>query len=276
MKRFVILFAVLLLVALGVFLLRDSIRQTLVRLDRRRRFGMANQGIVLSRRNRMLQPPYDTADFAPVRYSDYPRLALNTFLEQEVEEAKVRRQRSSSYVWGGFAWIRQEFPWEDPETRQGPVLGCEIQPEHLGRVRPPRRRGRVNMGWTWSCGSTTRRRGHGRTGGRGRLCSAGQFRRLWRFRGRGCERYRGKIRFYQFWNEPNIYPDWGEQDVNPAEYVRLLKIGYTRAKAADPNCVIFSAGLAQTVEEGGRRLNDRFSCNRCTMPARAAILIFLR
>ena len=31
-------------------------------------------------------------------------------------------------------------------------------------------------------------------------------------------RYCGHIRYYQIWNEPNIYPEWGEQDVDPAGY----------------------------------------------------------
>jgi polysaccharide biosynthesis protein PslG len=69
-------------------------------------------------------------------------------------------------------------------------------------------------------------------------------------------RYRGTIRFYQLWNEPNIYPEWGDQPVNAADYVRLLKIGYTRAKAADPNVVILSAGLAQTIEQGPKNVSD--------------------
>ena len=28
-------------------------------------------------------------------------------------------------------------------------------------------------------------------------------------------RYRGRIRYYQIWNEPNIYPEWGDQPVDP-------------------------------------------------------------
>ena len=30
-----------------------------------------------------------------------------------------------------------------------------------------------------------------------------------------ASRYRDRIRFYQIWNEPNIYPEWGNQKVDP-------------------------------------------------------------
>ncbi|HEY6041298.1 MAG TPA: hypothetical protein VIX58_04140, partial [Anaerolineae bacterium] len=69
-------------------------------------------------------------------------------------------------------------------------------------------------------------------------------------------RFRGEVRFYQLWNEPNIYPEWGEQPVNAGDFTLLLKLGYTRAKQADPQVVIISAGLAQTTENGPDNLND--------------------
>jgi len=69
-------------------------------------------------------------------------------------------------------------------------------------------------------------------------------------------RYRGRIRYYQIWNEPNIYPEWGDQPVDPEAYVELLKVAYRRAKEADPDCVVIAAGLAQTTEQGPRNLSD--------------------
>jgi hypothetical protein len=69
-------------------------------------------------------------------------------------------------------------------------------------------------------------------------------------------RYRGKVRFYQIWNEPNVYPEWGEQNVDPRAYTRLLQLAYARAKSVDPNAVIISAGLTQTTMEIGRAYSD--------------------
>jgi hypothetical protein len=44
--------------------------------------------------------------------------------------------------------------------------------------------------------------------------------------------------------------------VDPEAYTRLLCIGYRRAKQADPDVVILSGALAQTLELGGRNLSD--------------------
>jgi polysaccharide biosynthesis protein PslG len=69
-------------------------------------------------------------------------------------------------------------------------------------------------------------------------------------------RYQGRIRYYQIWNEPNIYPEWGEQPVSPEGYTELLKVGYSRVKAACPECIVLSGALAQTIPLGPRDLND--------------------
>ena len=49
-----------------------------------------------------------------------------------------------------------------------------------------------------------------------------------------AERYQGRIHYYQIWNEPNIYPEWGEQTVNPEAYTELLCRTYAALKAVDP------------------------------------------
>ncbi len=60
------------------------------------------------------------------------------------------------------------------------------------------------------------------------------------------QRYRGRVHYVQVWNEPNVYPEWGNRPVDPAGYERLLEIAYKRAKAADPNVRVLSAPLAIT------------------------------
>ena len=62
-----------------------------------------------------------------------------------------------------------------------------------------------------------------------------------------AERYRGRIRYYQLWNEPNIYPEWGEQAVDPVAYTEMLRVAYERAKEADPNVYVIAAPLAVTL-----------------------------
>src|SRR5690606_34940718 len=71
-----------------------------------------------------------------------------------------------------------------------------------------------------------------------------------------AERYQGRIQYYQIWNEPNIYPEWGEADVDPERYTELLCRTHDALKAIDPEIVIISGALAPTIEMGPRNLND--------------------
>jgi hypothetical protein len=66
------------------------------------------------------------------------------------------------------------------------------------------------------------------------------------FCGEMAERYRGRIAAYQVWNEPNLSREWGNKPPNPAEYTELLKVCYQAIKAADPDAIVISAGLAPT------------------------------
>lgn len=61
-----------------------------------------------------------------------------------------------------------------------------------------------------------------------------------------AKRYQGRIEAYQIWNEPNLAREWGQRPPNPAEYVELLKVGYEAVKAADPQAIVISAGMAPT------------------------------
>ncbi|MBI3913759.1 MAG: hypothetical protein HY327_06185, partial [Chloroflexi bacterium] len=63
-------------------------------------------------------------------------------------------------------------------------------------------------------------------------------------------RYKGRVHYIQIWNEPNIFPEWGNRPADPAGYVQLLKVAYQRAKQADPTVRILSAPLAITLGEG--------------------------
>lgn len=63
--------------------------------------------------------------------------------------------------------------------------------------------------------------------------------------------YRGRVRFYQIWNEPNLLAEWGnrlDHPVNPAEYVALLRLASQAIRQADPDAVIISAPLAMNLE----------------------------
>jgi hypothetical protein len=58
--------------------------------------------------------------------------------------------------------------------------------------------------------------------------------------------YQGRIAAYQIWNEPNLAREWGFYPPNAWEYVELLRLCSEAIRAADPEAIIISAGLAPT------------------------------
>jgi hypothetical protein len=211
---------------------------------------------------RLTNAPPETAPYAPVRHVGLPPLGINTFFEQEADPAQVDRAMSMIRA-AGITWIRQQFPWEDIEiAAKGDfwdhrwdrdawekydtivALAEQHDLEIIARLdNPPAWSRAVGNAEGWSLAPPDDLDDYGD------------------FVAAVVERYRGRIRYYQIWNEPNIYPEWGDQPADPAGYVALLQTAYSRAKTADPDCIIIAAGLAQTTEEtpweyGPRNISD--------------------
>jgi len=256
-NRLLIAISALLLVAIAATLARDAVHQQLADLTGEEDFQFQLKGLgylALA----ATQPARDTADFAPMKYADVNPFGVNTFLEQEVEESKIR-QSFQLIRDAGFHWIRQEFPWEDIEIhdkndfqdrRNAQAVSAwskydrivnlanEYGIEIVARLDHP-------PAWTRKAGRAN-----------GDFAPPDNFEDYADFVAAVVARYRGKVKFYQIWNEPNVYPEWGEQNVDPRAYTRLLQIAYARAKSVDPNVVIISAGLTQTTMEIGRAESD--------------------
>jgi hypothetical protein len=69
----------------------------------------------------------------------------------------------------------------------------------------------------------------------------------------------GRVAAIEVWNEVNLDREWGGQTINAqqaADYVRLLGLAYSAAKAADPNVVVVSAGLSPTGTTNGHAADD--------------------
>ncbi|MFO7697339.1 MAG: cellulase family glycosylhydrolase [Anaerolineae bacterium] len=204
-----------------------------------------------------LRPAPETAPLTPMRYSGLSPYGINTFLEQEAEEEKV--EQSMALIAGaGLNWIRQEFPWEDIEiSAKGDFWDHRWDRsawEKYDRIVDLAEQNNLQIiarldnppAWSRSVGNA-----EGWT-----MAPPDDFEDYGDFVHAVVSRYRGRIHYYQIWNEPNIYPEWGDQPVDPEAYVELLKVAYARAKEADPECVVIAAGLAQTIEMGPRNLSD--------------------
>ncbi len=246
------------LAVLGGFLARGSLRSAMYGVTGEEDLREQIKGTVAWALLQVTRPPLRTEPMVPIAYAGVNPYGVNTFLEQEVEADKVA-QALRMIRDADFHWIRQEFPWEDIEIhgkgdftdrRHDPPrsawekydtivdLAEQYGLEIIARLDNP-------PAWARADGDT-----------RGKLAPPDGLDDFGDFVETVVSRYKGRIRYYQIWNEPNIYPEWGEQPVDPEAYVALLKVAYTRAKAADPDCVILSAGLAQTTEPGGRNMSD--------------------
>lgn len=212
----------------------------------------------------LLRPPLDLAPEAAVRHVNLNPYGVNVFLNEEVEPAK-REQIVRLAAEAGFHWLRQEFPWQDIEIHgKGDFEDRRNQPtrsawekydqivdladrygmELIVRVSTP-------PSWTRAQGDAV-----------GTFAPPDNYEDFGDFVYALVSRYQGRIKYYQLWNEPNIYPEWGNYSISPEDYTELLKIGATRAREADPNAVIIAGALASTIELApdapppGNALND--------------------
>jgi hypothetical protein len=180
-----------------------------------------------------------------VANTDVNPFGANMFLDREVEEWKLRKTLEMAQE-AHLGWVKQQFTWEEIE----PVQKGEYFDERTRRSswekydrivdlceeyglqivarldRPP--------DWTREDNTYKERPPDN-------FDDYGDF--VYAF----VDRYRGRIRYVQIWNEPNIFPEWGNRPVDPKDYVTLLRVAYQRAKQADPNVYVLSAPLAITL-----------------------------
>lgn len=60
------------------------------------------------------------------------------------------------------------------------------------------------------------------------------------------EHYKGRVKFWEIWNEPDFHVYWEPQD-GLKKYCALLKEVYTAAKQVYPECIILNGGLANGI-----------------------------
>jgi len=196
--------------------------------------------------------PNYSAD-APIAHVDLSPFGVNTFMEQEVDPAK-REQIVQMAQAAGFHWLRQEFPWEDIEIHgKGDFEDRRHQPyrsaweKYDEIVALAEKYGmelivRISNPPEWS-----RAVAPDAPDFAGSFAPPDDYQDFADFVAAVVERYAGRVRYYQLWNEPNIYPEWGSYAIDPEEYAELLKMSAAAARAADPNVVIIAGALAATI-----------------------------
>ena len=149
---------------------------------------------------------------------------------------------------GGFRWVRQRFPWSEIEPQPG-QYDWDLWD---GIVEAVAERGLsmiavLEMSPEWARASMD-----------ANIPDAPpqDFADYDSFVRAFAARYKEQIDYFQIWDEPNLYPHWGERYVHPAAYTHLLQGAYIAVKEVHPEAQVLAAGLAPNVEPGGRYMSD--------------------
>jgi polysaccharide biosynthesis protein PslG len=213
----------------------------------------------------LIRPQPNTAPMTPIQYNGFNPYGINTFLNLEAESVK-REEQVRMISAAGFTWIRQQFAWDDIEV-DGRGLFTDSRNDHDGDGQVDTISGWDKydeiVGLAEQYGLTIQVRldsppawTHMNNPDIGAFAPPDDIQDYVNYAVAVATRYQGRLRFYQIWNEPNIYPEWGEQAVNPEAYNELLCRTYEALKAVDPNIVVISAAMAPTISLTGRDLND--------------------
>ncbi len=173
---------------------------------------------------------------------------VNVSLQQYASDAELHQVLGLVRA-GGFRWLRQHFPWAEIEPQSGTFdwapwdrLVAEVKRQGFELIAV------LDTAPAWAQRPIDR---GNRYAPSQYVTTYGLFVRAF------AERYAEQITCYEIWDEPNIYPHWGERPVDPAAYVRLLDVAAREVRAADADAIVLSAGLAPNTETGGRNMNEQ-------------------
>ena len=195
----------------------------------------------------------------PIGAADVPLLCVNAALETTLPDEQTTsagldqlNHTLNRIGEGGFAWVRQTFPWSAIESKPDSydwapwdalVEATAKHPADLRLIAV------LDTAPDWATRNTAERWDAAPPTNPADLA---------RFASTFAARYGDQIDVYQIWDEPNLSSHWGGRDVDPAGYAALLQAAAEAIRAADANgeATILLAGLAPTVETGPRNLSD--------------------
>ena len=200
---------------------------------------------------------YGTATLGEIRHTEAPAIGANTFLHREPDVAKVRRELEVLRQ-AGVGLVRQEFNWaefEPLDPHEHPDIGRDAWVKYDQIVEAARGAGieilaRLDRAPAWATPGFDPRSNPWMQAPPADNADFADF------AGQLATRYRGKVRYYQIWNEPNLFGEWGGRPPDPAEYLAMLRAVGQAIRAADPDARIVLAGLAPTIETGPDNLSD--------------------
>jgi hypothetical protein len=192
-------------------------------------------------------PQDDWIEARSIPHTDVNPYGANFFLAREVEPWKRERTVEMAQE-AGLGWAKQQFPWAEIEPLSKGEFVDSVSGESswakydrivdLFQDHGLQVIARLDRAPAWARLPDTRPE-----------TPPTDFEDFGDFVFAFVKHFSGRVQYIQIWNEPNIYPEWGEQAVDPDAYTRMLNIAYRRAKEADPNVYVLAAPLAITLGE---------------------------
>lgn len=162
----------------------------------------------------------------------------------------------------GIGWVRMDFLWQDIEPKEGQFnfknydlivdLLNSQNIQVLGLLN-------YSADWASSCGMWN--------------CPPRDNKLFVNYAVKVIARYKGRIRFWEIWNEPDSQIYWSPQD-GLKKYCALLKEVYTAAKQVYPECKILNGGFTNGIssinkfyENGAKDYFDIFNMHIFEAPA---------
>jgi len=186
-----------------------------------RKENMDKDSVYLNERN--LNNPFGVLEFLHWNHSwNSYKYSCNRDLEKSISLMQE----------AGVGWVRVDFLWGDIEPQEGNFdfakYDCIVE---LLRSKGIHILGILHYSTDWasSCGQWN--------------CPPKDNKVFVNYISKVVERYKGQVKYWELWNEPDSATYWKDQD-GLKSYCVLLKDVYSAAKQIDPECKILNGGIA--------------------------------
>ena len=178
--------------------------------------------------------PVSPAPAQPVDEPPSP-FGLGAYLHRVSTQPRLLEKVADLAARTGAGWTREEFNWNLIEPRPGeyhqPSLAALDRVVEEAAARGMEVVGLITGVSNWSSGGMA-------------PSTEAQFRDFAGFVTFVVDRYRGRIRYWEIWNEPNTDLFWPPK-ANPADYVRLLTLAAAAAREVNPGVRIIGGSVAE-------------------------------
>ena len=174
-----------------------------------------------------------------------PDYGIQVFLywQEEIADRDLKLVQDA-----GFRWVKQEIPWREVEGHGKGIWQWDIPDRIIDQIEAHDLKVIVRLGSQpeWASSGVE----YPEVG------PPDDMQDFYDYVYAVADRYKGRVEAYQIWNEPNLAREWGARLPSPAEYTDMLKTAYAAVKAADPNAIVISAGMAPTTRNDAEAMPD--------------------